>query len=88
MVRFGTRTNSVPVYSNLGFDVLGSAVARARGATKGYAALIDDLITRPLGMTNTGVNISEALGRPGWRETRLALPFVEAGTALSRALCM
>ena len=38
-------------YSNLGFDLLGDALAKAGG--KPYPTLLQDLVTRPLGMKDT-----------------------------------
>eukprot|EP00927_Polykrikos_kofoidii_P066035 TRINITY_DN61708_c0_g1_i1.p1 TRINITY_DN61708_c0_g1~~TRINITY_DN61708_c0_g1_i1.p1 ORF type:complete len:618 (+),score=96.52 TRINITY_DN61708_c0_g1_i1:88-1941(+) len=67
--------DTLSVYSNLGFDVLGHAVARVRGSPD-YAKVIDEVLVKPLGLTNTGVNITEALARPGWRANQLALPYL------------
>jgi serine-type D-Ala-D-Ala carboxypeptidase/endopeptidase len=45
-------------YSNLGFDVLGAALAGAAGTS--YAELLKTRITGPLGMADTGLRLDEA----------------------------
>lgn len=57
------RRGSRPSYSNLGFQLLGHAVARAAGLA--YADLVAERIARPLGMTDTYVPASADLLRPG-----------------------
>ena len=47
---------SVAAYSNLGFDLLGAALAQATG--KSYADLLRERITGPLGMADTGLTPS------------------------------
>ncbi|MEO8115628.1 MAG: serine hydrolase [Phenylobacterium sp.] len=57
-------------YSNLGFALLGHALARRAGLD--YATLLGDRITRPLGMRDTGVMPSPAM------RSRLAMGHDEA----------
>ncbi len=45
-------------YSNLGVGLLGHALARAAG--KSYEALLADVVTGPLGLTQTSVQLSQA----------------------------
>jgi CubicO group peptidase (beta-lactamase class C family) len=52
-----------PAYSNLGFQLLGHAVASAAGAS--YATLVADRIAGPLGLSDTYVATSAAGLRPG-----------------------
>jgi serine-type D-Ala-D-Ala carboxypeptidase/endopeptidase len=46
------------MYSNLGFGLLGDALARAGG--KPYAALLDERVAAPLGMLDTATKLSAA----------------------------
>jgi serine-type D-Ala-D-Ala carboxypeptidase/endopeptidase len=48
-------------YSNLGYGILGNALARRAGVS--YAVLIRDLITTPLGMTSTAIDLSPSMRR-------------------------
>jgi D-alanyl-D-alanine-carboxypeptidase/D-alanyl-D-alanine-endopeptidase len=48
---------SVAAYSNVGFDLLGAALAEAAGIS--YAELLRERITRPLGMVDTSVAPNE-----------------------------
>jgi len=48
----------LPIYSNLGFDVLGHTLARIHGTP--YEQMVLDLVVGPLGLLNTGVNITDA----------------------------
>nr|WP_218566608.1 serine hydrolase domain-containing protein [Vallicoccus soli] len=52
-----------PRYSNLGYELLGHALAAAAGTT--YADLLHDRLTGPLGMGGTYVPASPAQLRPG-----------------------
>ncbi|MGV3563902.1 MAG: serine hydrolase domain-containing protein [Nocardioides sp.] len=52
-----------PAYSNLGFELLGHAVAAAQGTT--YAALVRDRIAGPLGLDSWHVPADPAEVRPG-----------------------
>ena len=52
-----------PAYSNLGFELLGHAVAAAQGTT--YAALVRDRIADPLGLDSWHVPAVPADVRPG-----------------------
>lgn len=54
----GAPGGAEPAYSNLGFAVLGDALATA--ARTPYARLLDSRLTRPLGMTRTTVVTEEA----------------------------
>jgi D-alanyl-D-alanine-carboxypeptidase/D-alanyl-D-alanine-endopeptidase len=47
------------MYSNLGFGLLGEALAKAGG--KPYAALLKERVTDPLGMSDTTTRLAEAL---------------------------
>jgi len=49
--RLLTRPGTAALYSNVGFDLLGDALARA--ASKTYAQLLDERIVRPLGLRDT-----------------------------------
>lgn len=49
--QIGSAPGSVASYSNLAFDLLGDALAKAGG--KPYPALLQEKITRPLGMKDT-----------------------------------
>jgi len=52
---------SVPTYSNVGFAVLGLALARAAGCD--YRKLVAERVLQPLGMTSSGFDIDlEAVG--------------------------
>jgi len=51
-------TDTIPQYSNLGYSLLGNTLARAYN--KSYEDLLFEKIINPLGMINTGVNISTA----------------------------
>jgi CubicO group peptidase (beta-lactamase class C family) len=58
----GKSTHEKFAYSNLGFAVLGAALATRAGA--GYPELLQRQITGPLGMTDTAISLSpEQLGR-------------------------
>ena len=46
-------------YSNLGYGVLGQALAARAGKT--YAALVSERISTPLGMQNTGIELTPAM---------------------------
>ena len=46
------------MYSNLGFGLLGEALAKAGG--KPYAALLKERVTDPLGMSDTSTRLAEA----------------------------
>jgi len=52
----GRPANSPFVYSNLGFGLLGHALANRMGAD--YPALIREFVTEPLGLNDTVVNLS------------------------------
>lgn len=54
-------------YSNLGYGLLGQILALRAG--QGYAALVQSRITRPLGMDDTGIELSAGMKR------RLALGY-------------
>ena len=60
----------LPVYSNLGFDVLGHALATVHGGGS-YESMVDELVIRPLGLLNTGVNITQA------NRSLLAMPYLD-----------
>jgi CubicO group peptidase (beta-lactamase class C family) len=68
--RPGTRAE----YSNLGMDVLAFVIERAYRET--YAELLQRVITRPLGMTQTGVGTSHLADR------QLAVPYGANGRAV------
>ena len=51
-------TDTLPVYSNLGFNVLGNSLAQIHKMP--YADLINKTIIEPLGLANTGVDITTA----------------------------
>jgi serine-type D-Ala-D-Ala carboxypeptidase/endopeptidase len=46
------------MYSNLGFSLLGEALAKAAG--KPYASLLDERVAMPLGMTDTTTKLTDA----------------------------
>ena len=48
---------SIAAYSNLGFDLLGAALAEAAGTS--YPDLLRERITGPLGMADTGLAPNE-----------------------------
>ncbi len=60
-------------YSNLGFGLLGYALAQLEGTT--YGALIDEEILKPLGMTMSGTAFTDAM------RAHLALGYHEFGKA-------
>jgi D-alanyl-D-alanine-carboxypeptidase/D-alanyl-D-alanine-endopeptidase len=47
-----------PRYSNLGYGVLGAALARSAG--RGFEQLVEDRICRPLGLADTAVSVAAA----------------------------
>jgi len=49
--KLATRPGTAALYSNVGFDLLGDALASAAGAT--YTQLLNDRIVRPLGLRDT-----------------------------------
>jgi len=63
----------LPVYSNLGFDVLGHALAIIHGTT--YEDMVHQLVILPMGLRNTGVNITYA------NRSLLAMPYNDPGTS-------
>lgn len=65
-------------YSNLGFGLLGLALADVSGAGS-YSALLQFRLTGPLGMTNTGLNETAFVSQIG---TRLAQGYRMSGGAL------
>lgn len=66
-----------PIYSNLGFAVLGNVLAEMAGMP--YDSLIHDTVIAPLGQTNTGVNMSKA------PRSNLALPYTDSGSPCGAA---
>ncbi len=54
----GWTPGTVAAYSNIGFDLLSDAIETATG--KPYAALLQDRVTKPLGMVDTGFSPSAA----------------------------
>ena len=68
---------SMPIYSNLGFDVLGHATSIAIGA-KSYEAMVNELILQPLNLTSTGVNVTSGLLEVPTMLARVAVPYVES----------
>lgn len=52
------RPGTTAIYSNFGFGLLGEALGKAGG--KSFAELIDGRITKPLGMADTTLHLSEA----------------------------
>ena len=80
-----------PVYSNLGFGLLGTIAANAAG--KSYLSALKDLVLEPLGMHNTTVGVTNEIARdlaqgfgqgaaiPNWNFEALA----GAGAVLSSA---
>ena len=72
---------SVAAYSNVGFDLLGAALAEAAG--KSYADLLRERITGPLGMVDTGLAPSaEQCGR---LMTGYGIPGAEAAPCVGTA---
>jgi len=72
---------SVAAYSNLGFDLLGAALAEVTG--KSYADLLRERITGPLGMADTGLAPSaEQCGR---LMTGYGIPGAEAAPCVGTA---
>lgn len=65
-------TDTRAVYSNLGFAILGNALAEVAGA-KSYSDMIDQNIIGPMGLNGTGVLMSTA------DRSRLAQPYTAAG---------
>ncbi len=61
--------DTIPIYSNLGFDILGHTLATINNVS--YEDLIDKTIINPLGLTDTGVNITRA------PHAQLALPYLD-----------
>jgi D-alanyl-D-alanine-carboxypeptidase/D-alanyl-D-alanine-endopeptidase len=60
--RLLTRPGTAALYSNIGFDLLGDALARA--ANKTYAQLLEERIVRPLGLRDTTLSpTTEQCGR-------------------------
>ncbi|MDX3807592.1 D-alanyl-D-alanine-carboxypeptidase/endopeptidase AmpH [Bosea thiooxidans] len=51
------RPGTTAIYSNFGFGLLGEALGKAGG--KSFAELIDERITKPLGMADTTLRLSE-----------------------------
>jgi CubicO group peptidase (beta-lactamase class C family) len=66
--------NTLPIYSNLGFEVLGHTVRRA-SSFDSYEEMIDRVILKPLGMRNSGVNMSKLTAAQ--YSQHLALPYQE-----------
>ncbi|QIK71918.1 beta-lactamase family protein [Propioniciclava coleopterorum] len=83
-------TQQPPTYSNLGFSLLGTALARAAGAPD-YATLLRDRVTGPLGMADTGLAATPADipadAAPGFHVNGLPAPrwdgegYLPSGTA-------
>jgi CubicO group peptidase (beta-lactamase class C family) len=68
---------TMPVYSNLGFDVLGQSLAYIH--KKPYENVIHDLLLEPLNLTHTGVNMTTLPLIQ--REDNLAFPYLEGNVA-------
>ena len=66
--------NTLPIYSNLGFEVLGHTVRRA-SSFDSYEEMIDHVVLKPLGMHNSGVNMSKLTAAQ--YSQHLALPYQE-----------
>ncbi|MGE5291137.1 MAG: serine hydrolase [Micromonosporaceae bacterium] len=62
-------------YSNLGFGLLGHALARRAGMS--YEQLVSERIQKPLGMTMTAISLTQAM------KQRLALPHGERGDVVA-----
>eukprot|EP00040_Diaphanoeca_grandis_P032590 m.197996 g.197996 ORF g.197996 m.197996 type:complete len:530 (-) comp32675_c0_seq1:89-1678(-) len=75
-------TDTLPVYSNLGFNILGNTIASINNGA--FEDVVNKLIIDPLGLTNSGANITKANRR------FLALPYEcgESGLDPSNAACV
>lgn len=71
--------NTMPIYSNMGFEVLGHAVAAIHGMS--YEAMVAALLTGPLNLTHTGVNFTaDVMRESSPLFPHLALPYQEGMT--------
>ena len=68
--------DTMPIYSNLGFEVLGHATKIATNS-KSYQDMIEKTIVLPLNLTSTGVNITSGVLENKNQFKHLALPYVE-----------
>jgi CubicO group peptidase (beta-lactamase class C family) len=75
---------SMPIYSNLGFEILGHATKIAT-KSKTYESMIDRTIIVPLNLTRTGVNITTGVMENNDNLKHLAWPYVEgiSGSGIS-----
>ena len=74
---------TMPIYSNLGFEILGHAT-RIATQSKTYQGMIQQTVLNPLNLSSTGVNMTSGVVGNPLRFNRLALPYVEGNSGAEK----
>jgi CubicO group peptidase (beta-lactamase class C family) len=79
-VQWIERSDEIPLYSNLGFSLLGNFIANISNSS--FEELIMNKIVTPLGLSSTGVNITTA------PTSNMAFPYFPSGEACDPTECL